>query len=230
MYFDKNFTMLELVVHKIKKTTSPLLAKRNRSKLNNTDFTIISNNCWAGVCYEYFGLKKNSPTVGTYIYAEDYIKFVNNLTYYLSLGIKMIDAPAANHYEDLKLANHLNVPIGQLDDVEIVFLHYKDPVIAKEKWMRRAERVNLENLIIKFSYMSKCSDKQIFDFQKIHGIKKFCFVPKEFVDMTDLIKIPSRISSLSDLGDDVFDWNKYIDVFQLINSPKTGIKDFYIEK
>lgn len=49
MKFDKKFTLMELVGHKIKKQFIPLMSKRNCSKLNNTDFTIISNNCWGGV-------------------------------------------------------------------------------------------------------------------------------------------------------------------------------------
>lgn len=229
MKFDKKFTLMELVGHKIKKQFIPLMSKRNCSKLNNTDFTIISNNCWGGICYEYFGLPKNSPTVGTYIYAEDYIKLISNLRYYMELDIKMIDANEANHYEDLKNANHLDAPVGQLDDVEIVFLHYKDKDIAKDKWQRRVERINWNNLIFKFSYMCKCSDQQIEDFTRVSGIKKFCFVPKEFDDMTDLIIHPSRINSMSDLGDDTFEFNRYINVIELINKPQTGMDGFYLK-
>lgn len=57
--------------------------------------------------YKYL---KKQPHGRTYIYAEDYIKFVNNLAYYLNL--KKIDTPAVDHYEDLKLVNYLNLPIG----------------------------------------------------------------------------------------------------------------------
>ena len=179
-----------------------------------------------GVCYEYFGLEKRTPTAGTYIYAEDYIKLITNLKHYMNLELRIINSNEANHYEDLKKANHLNVPIGQLGDVEIVFLHYNDPQKAKEKWERRVQRINWNNLIFKFSYMCNCTDKHIEQFLCIHGIKKFCFVPKTFDDMTDLIEVPSRIHSLTDLGDDVFDWNKYIDVFSLIKKPQTGIEKF----
>ncbi len=40
------FTLQELAVHKLKKLMIPIMAGTNRRKLNNTDFTIISNNCW----------------------------------------------------------------------------------------------------------------------------------------------------------------------------------------
>lgn len=43
-----NFTFTEKVVHKMKEYGKPYVAKYNERKLNNTDFTIISNNCWGG--------------------------------------------------------------------------------------------------------------------------------------------------------------------------------------
>ncbi|MDE6218484.1 MAG: DUF1919 domain-containing protein, partial [Muribaculaceae bacterium] len=46
-----------------------------RRKLKHNDFTIISNNCWAGTAvYQPFGLKYNTPTVGLFIIDEDYIQ------------------------------------------------------------------------------------------------------------------------------------------------------------
>lgn len=224
----KKFTITELLLHKIKKMTVPFISGHNRRMLNNTDFSIISNNCWGGVCYEFFGLPKLSPTVGTYLYADDYVKMISNLQYYMSCDLKIIRAEEANHYEDLKRAKHTDVPIGRLDDVEIVFLHYKDGTVAKSKWERRVRRINWDNIIIKFSYMSNCSDKNIKDFQKISGVKKFCFVAKPFNNMEDLILVPSRVGSKNDIGDDVFDWNKYIDPFELINRPTTSIQELDI--
>ena len=78
--------------------------------------------------------------------------------------------------------------------------------------------------------MANCNDECIREFQKIKGVKKFCFVAKKFDNEEDLILRPSRVNSENDLGDDVFDWNRYIDVIDLINRPKTGIDGFkYIE-
>ena len=58
-------------------------APLKRKKLNNTDFTIISNNCWGGICYDHFGIEKQSPTVGCFIMTDDYLTFIENLDYYL---------------------------------------------------------------------------------------------------------------------------------------------------
>ena len=43
-----NFTKREIIEHKIKKLAVPVMAGHNRKKLNNIDFSIISNNCWGG--------------------------------------------------------------------------------------------------------------------------------------------------------------------------------------
>lgn len=146
------------------------------------------------------------------------------------MDIKVIHARDSAHADILGELGQLDVPIGRLDDVEVVFLHYKDPLLARDKWNRRIERVNWNNLILKFSYMSKCTDKHIAEFQKVKGVKKFCFVPREFEDMEDLYIYPSRLHSMTDLGDDVFDWNKYIDVVNLINRPITGVDQYRIDE
>ena len=91
-------TLLERIVHKVDEKTIPLFADFKRAKLNNTDFTIISNNCWGGVCYNQFGIKKLSPTVGCFIMTDDYLKFITNLNYYLEQELKIIRVEDARHY------------------------------------------------------------------------------------------------------------------------------------
>ena len=73
---SKSFTIIEKIWGKIRDVLVPVLAPLRRRKLKERDFTIISNNCWGGICYEYYGLQKLSPTVGLYFFSEDYIKFV----------------------------------------------------------------------------------------------------------------------------------------------------------
>ena len=224
----KKFTTMQLIFHKIKKLMVPIMSNFNKKKLNNIDFTIISNNCWAGVCYEYFNLPKNSPTIGSYFFADDYIKLIKNLKFYFSKELEIINANDSKHFQILKEIGQLDIPIGKLDDIELVLLHYKNPIVAREKWKRRVERINWDNIIVKFSQMSKCTDEHIKEFQKINGIKKFCFVPKKFENMEDLYLYPSCINSLNDIGDDVFYWNRYINVIDLINKPITGINQIKI--
>ena len=97
------------------------------------DFTIISNNCWAGKVYQYYKLPYFSPTVGLYFYADDYIRFIKNLKYYISLDLQFISVDESKYCKDLYGRKQNHVPLAKLDDIEIVFLHYKTNEEAEEK-------------------------------------------------------------------------------------------------
>lgn len=216
-------TITERIIYKIERKTMPLFAPFRRKKLNNTDFTIISNNCWGGVCYDYFGIAKLSPTVGCFIMTDDYLKFIENLNYYLKQELVFITLDKSKHYEEWKKDPDMrNVPIGVLDDIEIAFLHYRDSSVAKEKWNRRVKRVNSSNLIFKFSYMNNCSDDDIARFVKMQlPGKKICFVKDADVAQLESCLVHYRgFEDFEQIYYDTFYWNKYFDVTTFIN---TGI-------
>lgn len=139
----------------------------NRKKIVRKDFTIISNNCWAGKVYQYLDMPYLSPTVGLYFFAEDYLKFIENLEYYLGCELQFISVEESKYTSILKEKKQTNVPIGILGDVEIVFLHYTSKEEAKEKWDRRKGRVNYENLIFKFSKMNSCTEEDMARFDNM---------------------------------------------------------------
>ena len=140
--------------------------------VKNKDFSIISNNCWAGRVYQYLDMPYLSPTAGLYFFAPDYIKFVKNLKGYLDTPLEFIAPEESKHFEELKKRNQLSKPIGRLNDVEIVFLHYSSEEEAFEKWNRRKERVNFNHIILKFSRMNRCTDKEISEFSLLPFKKK----------------------------------------------------------
>ena len=145
----------------------------NRKLIRRRDFTIISNNCWAGRCYQYLDMPYLSPTVGLYFFAEDYIKFISDLRYYLSLDLKFITVEESRYRDILKERKHDKIPLGKLGEVEIIFLHYKTEEEAKNKWDRRKERVNYENIIFKFSKMNLCSERELEKFNDLRFENKF---------------------------------------------------------
>ncbi len=59
------------------------LNAENRKRLKNKNFTVLSNNCVGGVILHELGERFNSPTVNLFFKAEDYLKFLENLDYYL---------------------------------------------------------------------------------------------------------------------------------------------------
>ena len=213
------YSFLSRVFRKI--SFSPLFAFFRRKRLTNTDFSIISNNCWGGVVYEWFNLEKKSPTVGCYFFAEDYIRFASNLKYYLSQELQFISATESKYADILKKIKQLNVPVGLLGDVEVVFLHYRNPEVAKEKWERRVKRINWENIILKFSYASNCSDELIEKFEMIGGVKRILLSGKSFPQYIDCCVIPGEPSG--NITNDTFYINRHVNLIKLINSPQNQV-------
>ena len=204
----------------MKRKAEKFLSASRRKRLNNTDFTIISNNCWGGVCYEYFGLPKLSPTVGMYFFAEDYIKFLENFAYYMTKDIDIINGIDSKHADELKKLNQLSYPIGRLgSDIEIIFLHYNNPEIAKEKWMRRIKRINYNNLIFKFSNMNQCTPYLMkrFSDMDLPG-KKIMFVNRlEDIEKYSCAVYYPGYEEDEQIDNDTYYWCKYFDVISLLN-------------
>ncbi len=144
-----------------------------KKSIKNKDFSIISNNCWAGRVYQYLDMPYLSPTAGLYFFAPDYVKFVSDLKRYLDTPLRFIAPEESKYYEEIKKRNQTDKPIGILGDVEIVFLHYKTKEEAEEKWNRRKERVNYDNIILKFSRMDLCTENEIAAFDAIPFENKF---------------------------------------------------------
>ena len=68
------------------------------------------------------------------------MRFVGNLEYYLHTELRFISALESKYKDELTKKEQTNIPIGLLDDVELVFLHYKNEKEASEKWKRRTAR------------------------------------------------------------------------------------------
>lgn len=73
------------IMRKLRKVVAPF----RRIGLKK-QFTIFSDNCWGGRLYDKFALQYLSPTIGLAIEESDYIKFLLNLDYYISLTPKPI--------------------------------------------------------------------------------------------------------------------------------------------
>lgn len=218
-------TYREIAKHVIYNKTKRILAVFRRARLNNTDFTIVSNNCWGGICYEHFGLKKKSPTIGTFFFAEDYIRFISNFEYYVNCDIQIASSAKSKHYEWLKQHGCDEALVGILDDVEICFLHYKDPTLAKDKWTRRVSRINRDNLIFKFSYMNDCTDEHLkkFDSMNLPG-KKFMFVKDKNHSYKSGVYYPG-FDDDEQITNDTYFWNRYFDVVKFINTGEIHLKN-----
>lgn len=122
--------------------------KKLRFCLKNRDFSIISNNCCAGIIYSDLGLKFLSPTINLYFSPEDYLLFCKHLEAYIK-G-KMTDASDPNV---------VSFPIGCLHpsdaclpNIRIYFMHYQNYEDASAIWYKRCSRIKYENLFFLWEY------------------------------------------------------------------------------
>lgn len=192
---------------------------KNRIGLKNRDFTIISNNCWGGDVYQMFGLEYKSPTIGLFLYEQDYIKFVKDIKKYLCEELIFIDPCESKYYS--KLIDEIGIdklvfPIARLLDVEVMFLHYKTNEEAKDKWERRKKRINYDKILYKLSDRTDSSEKVVKEFCELDLPNKICFVKKYYPGVDGIV-----VEELNNLPNGVTEKDctmKYINIKNVINS------------
>lgn len=113
------------------------IRKGYREKFYGKKPSIISCNCIGGIIYHELGLEFTSPTINLYMKSEDFIKFCEKLSYYLSQEIEEYVGDIEREY-----------PLGMLGDILIYFVHYKSLDEARKKWNERKKRIDYENIYI----------------------------------------------------------------------------------
>lgn len=204
--------------------------KYRKKKIANKNFTIISNNCWGGIIYESYDLPKQSPTIGMFFAASDYIKFLSRLKEYLSVELKFIN-PSNSRWIDMEQIStdkrFGKYPIGLLEleneSIEIFFLHYNSEKEAKEKWERRCKRINWERILVKFNDQNGCTEEDIRKFINLPFKNKLFFTCKNWniIDKSQMFKIKQLFKHNSILASyEPFGSNKYINITKIINNLK----------
>lgn len=151
------------------------------SKLIDKDTSIISSNCFAGRIMQDLEMQYNSPTLGLYFWAPDYIEFLSNLHYYLTEAkIQFVEHSKYPLGDQRRKKWRHWYPIGWLDGkVEVHFLHYYTEEEAAEKWYRRASRVNWNKLLIIGMEQNLCTINDIKAFDQLPFENKIFFSTKE---------------------------------------------------
>lgn len=191
-------------------------SKKRKNKIKNQNVTIIANNCFAGITYEYLSLPFNSPTIGLYFFAPEYIKFIKKLKFYTSLELRPLDFSKSKYCKELEKLNQKNVILGKLDDVEIVFLHYNSFEEAKQKWERRCKRINYNNIVFKFNDQNLCTQKELKEFNEFNSRNKICFTSKKY-NYDGFIQM-KKYSNCDYVKEDAFYYHRYLDIIDYINS------------
>lgn len=198
----------------------PTTRNYRKKKINSTDFTIISNNCWGGTVYESYGIKKMSPIVGMFIMPSDYLSLVSNLKYYFEQDIVFIEPEQSKWRKQLEgKSNWGTYLIARLGDIELHMLHHHDKELAKSKWDTRVKRINWSKLIFKFNDQNGATKDDIVQFMNLPLKNKLCFVVKDELNVegTILIKQPGKKETGIYASREPFGRNRYLNVNNYIN-------------
>lgn len=203
------------------------LADYRRKKLKSTDFTIISNNCWGGMVYESYNLLKESPTIGLFFMAKDYIEFLSDLKGYINGELTFINPEKSRWRGAPQVADDRrfgHYPVGVLSNgkntIEIFFLHYANEQEVREKWQRRIKRINWDRLLIKFNDQNGCTEVEVKKFMSLPFKNKLFFTCKHWPDKAKeqivIKQFPKHNFILASY--EPFGKSKYIDITEVLNS------------
>lgn len=176
--------------------------------------------------YQRFGIEYNIPTVGLYFSDNDFFKFCNNLQHYLKQPIKFVNAKESPAYEEVcrwgkidpENNENFSFPVGMIDDITIWFMHYKTEEEALTKWSRRAARVDLNKILIKWSQRYTDDDETVDRFLEI-PYPKFGIVDSSCkVSSTELVKLRGWRKLQDEGGDEISFDGRYVDTIAVINN------------
>lgn len=158
--------MIEPILEKARKIN----VLRHIRGIKSRDFSLIASNCTGTLPYRFLKMPHLSPTVNLFFFAPDYMKFASRLEHYLHQPLEFV---ARSKYPAGRVTHeaHGRYPIGLLDDIEIHFMHYESELDAKQKWERRAARVNFDNLIFTFTDRDLCTPELMQQFNELPGRK-----------------------------------------------------------
>lgn len=119
------------------------LSTVDRRRVRQDQVYVVSDDCWGGELYKHLDLPFSTPFIGLLISPSHYVHLVARLEDYLFADLDFLERPGTFQESEY--------PIGVLGgDVEIHFLHYPTAAQAREKWKRRAERVDFDRIAVKF--------------------------------------------------------------------------------
>ena len=112
--------------------------------------------------YKHYCSKYYSPTINLQMSPNDYIKFCQNLNYYLNQDIIEVKNPDDSEFRKLGGGN-ITFPVGKLGDLIIYFQHFKTFNQAVSKWNERKQRINYDNMFFILLDVN-CSKNNVEDF------------------------------------------------------------------
>ncbi len=159
-----SYTILARAEHRV-------FCELRKKKLKNKDISIIANNCNGGIIAHDLGLQFNSPFVNIGIWPDDYLKFLKNMDYYLSLD----PVKTEETYNDGWFA--------KIDDIKVLFIHCASYEEGYNNWQRRKQRINKDNMFVLFCDKLGCTYENIKEFDELHFEHKVVFTHKPYPEI-----------------------------------------------
>ena len=199
--------------NKIKQMIRTMLRYRrnvkNRKRLINKDFTIISCNCIGGVISHELGMEFRSPTINLFFKAPDFLKFCSNIKHYLNSPLMEIDDSKTLY------------PVIRCDDITLNCVHYQDFNEVQVKWRARSKRINWKNLFFIMVERDGCTKEDIIKFDALPFLNKVIFVHKPMPDIASAMYIPG-----TELDGENGQWVKMLTAYKGLFTGKRYIDDF----
>ena len=193
--------------------------KRNQERLTNKDVSIISSNCTGGVIAHELNIGFSSPTVNLFISPSDFVKFCQQLKYYLSIDPEFVEQ------------KEFTYPVARIDDILIHCVHYNSFDEFKIKWNERKKRCNFDNMVFIMSERDGCSYEDIVAFDQLSYRNKVVFVSKEMPEIKSSIYIPHTENTNDENQalkiltgyQSIFSGKRLIDQFDYVSFLNSGI-------
>lgn len=150
------------MIEKFKVWEWKIYKKRKYKKLKTKDFTIVASNCSGTIIYYDMELPYLSPTINLSIEMNDFVKMVENLSWYMQQ--KIIQVKGEEKY-----------PVGLLGDIKLSFMHYTTFEEAVQKWEERKRRINWDNLFIIGTDKDGCTYETMKRFERLPYKNKVLF-------------------------------------------------------
>ena len=141
-------------------------------KLQKSRISILANTCLGGRIYKELGLRALTPTINALCIDEGaYIKFLNNLEFYLNFDME--EYTGERTFVAGTLNNEKFMPCGVIDnDIRWLFPHTDCINAAISKWNTVKSRINLDNLAVTMVIFNDADAKA---FEKLPIKKKIGF-------------------------------------------------------
>ena len=194
----------------INKLQRKAINKTFQKRLTNQGMSVISANCVGAFILHDLNQPFNSPFVNLYLDPSDFVRYLQNITFYQAQPLQFIQTEKS-------------YPVGLLGDLKVHFMHYHSEQEAREKWEARSQRLDFDNLFIMMTDKdggkgAKYEDLQAFD--NLPHPNKVVFTHKPYPELKSAFYIKG-FENENEVGDlfTFSGWNgeKYYDQFDYVS-------------